>query len=74
MGDKVASGARHWHLLDRNIRRGFWTLDWEVKLPDCWVGAFWRTFRDEAVWELDVWVCFVPCLPLHFYLVRRHAE
>lgn len=72
MGDDAARRMRAWHLCDGKTRRGFWTVDWEVKVEDCWVGAFWRTFRDDGVWELDVWVCPLPCLPLHFYLVRRH--
>lgn len=29
---------------------------------DFWVGIFWRT----APGELEVFVCLVPCLPLHF--------
>lgn len=69
-----SDGRRSWHLFDWKTRHGFWMLDLEVKLPDCWVGAFWRTFRDDGVCELDVWVCLLPCLPLHFYLVRRHDE
>jgi hypothetical protein len=74
MSEGEGAARRSWHLLDRTTGRGFWSLDWEVKREDCWVGAFWRTFRDEGVWELDVWVCVLPCLPLHCYLVRRHDD
>lgn len=37
-----------------------WRL--EFKLEDLWIGAFWHV--DAAGGEL--WICFVPCLPLHF--------
>lgn len=51
----------------------------EFKLPDMWVGLFWKRGRDGCSrwsWEenrphifsiprLDVWICLVPCLPLH---------
>jgi hypothetical protein len=33
----------------------------EVKLADMWIGVFWR--RSEHV--LHIWICFVPCIPLH---------
>lgn len=33
----------------------------EVKLADCWIGAYWR--RDG--YALHVWLCLVPCVPLH---------
>lgn len=44
----------------------------EFKLEDFWVGVFWRRRRG---WEecmggdrLDVWICLVPCLPIHIVL------
>lgn len=31
---------------------------------DMWVGLYWR--RDRYVRDsLDMWICWVPCLPLH---------
>ena len=52
----------------------------EFKPADCWVGAFWK--RDSYVtrhrpgidspalpaigYSLDVWVCLLPMLPLHY--------
>lgn len=30
----------------------------EFKLQDLWVGAYWRPGH--------LWVCLLPCLPLHF--------
>lgn len=50
-------------------RRWFIRLEW--KPQDCWVGVFWKRsgkFRgrfDENPY-LDVWVCMVPMLPIHY--------
>ena len=53
-------------------------VKFEFCLRDLWVGAFWR--RTEEHWvsqaadgkipvhqdsRLDIWVCLVPCFPLH---------
>lgn len=43
-----------------------WRL--EFKLEDWWVGVFWR-FYEEAAGQrkvAEMWICFLPCLPLHF--------
>lgn len=42
-------------------RRWFARLEW--KPQDLWVGVFWK--RDHPS-SLDVWVCIVPMVPLHF--------
>ena len=39
-----------------------WSFIIEWKLEDLWIGAFWR--RDGNCF--DLWVCLLPCLPLHF--------
>ncbi len=39
-----------------------WNLQVEWKPQDCWIGLFWR--RDGNC--LDVWLCLLPMLPLHF--------
>jgi hypothetical protein len=42
----------------------------EWKLEDFWVGVFWKhgyaKFDDgeKKMWT-DIWICFVPCFPLH---------
>lgn len=38
-----------------------WYAQFEFKLADLWVGAFWRRTSNSV----DVWICFVPCVPLH---------
>jgi hypothetical protein len=35
------------------------SLEW--KLADLWVGAFWKRVGNS----IDVWVCLLPCLPIH---------
>lgn len=53
----------------------------EFKLQDFWIGVFWKmTERDskELVYSqkhngniyvpekfLDIWICLIPCLPIH---------
>lgn len=38
-----------------------WNAQFEFKIQDCWMGFFWK--RTGSC--VDLWVCFVPCLPLH---------
>ena len=42
----------------RNIE---WHAAFEWKLEDLWIGAFWK----RTGGSVDLWICFVPCLPLH---------
>ena len=47
----------------------------EFKLEDFWVGAFWKktTYVENQMYthkRLDIWVCIVPCFPLHITLKR----
>jgi hypothetical protein len=49
-------------------RRWFCRVEW--KPQDCWIGAFWK--RGDLRWPkvgyttFDVWICFIPMLPIHF--------
>lgn len=44
----------------------------EFKLQDCWIGAYWKRIESSSVScervQVDVWVCLLPCLPLHVRL------
>ncbi len=53
-----------------------WRVKLEWKLADMWVGIFWKTSNDVIpqgaptyalpVYDrLDVWVCLIPCVPIH---------
>ncbi len=35
----------------------------EFKLQDLWIGAFWKRDHTNSIQHL--WICLVPCLPLH---------
>lgn len=41
----------------------------EFKLEDFWIGFFWRVApgcaKHDLARRVDLWVCVVPCLPLH---------
>jgi len=48
----------------------------EFKLQDFWIGIFWKTERDlyesnprthQSTDRIttDIWICLVPCFPIH---------
>lgn len=41
-------------------------LEW--KLADLWVGVYWAR---RNLGELHVWICLVPCLPVHVWWLSR---
>lgn len=52
-------------------------LEW--KPQDLWIGIFWR--RDPYAVEqplafrrYDIWLCLLPCLPLHFTWYRERPR
>ena len=52
-----------------------WSYRFERKLQDAWVGAFWkRTHVDPDIWVLDLWICLLPCLPLHLTFTGYEAR
>lgn len=60
-----------------------WSVKVEFKLQDMWVGVFWDRTDQHVHFApgnrdgkcerhlLDVWVCILPCLPLH---IRRDVR
>lgn len=42
----------------------------EFKLADAWIGAFWA--RKDNV--LHVWICLLPCLPIHVQIPCKEAQ
>lgn len=38
-----------------------WHCEFEWSPRDLWIGAYWK--RIGNAW--DLWVCLVPCVPLH---------
>lgn len=59
-------------------RRTLHFVRFERKLADLWIGLFWKR---ERLCEssginyhfLHVWICFVPCFPLHACWRVAHA-
>ena len=43
-----------------NIPRD-WNVEFEWKPQDAWIGAFWK----RTGHTVDLWVCILPCIPLH---------
>jgi hypothetical protein len=56
-------------ITNRLIFKG-WRCRLEFKLADFWVGVFWKTVGHC----LDVWICVVPCLPLHLCFIWHDPE
>lgn len=45
----------------------------EWKFEDFWMGAFWKhghiqTNEGPVRYWTDIWICFIPCVPLHLTL------
>lgn len=49
---------------------GDWRVRVEWKLEDLWVGVFWK----KSLQCVDIWVCFIPCLPIHFIKAREPSK
>ena len=48
-------------------------MEWEPR--DCWVGVYWRTTqlsynRLKVGVVLEIWICFLPCLPIHLSFLK----
>lgn len=48
----------------------YWKIRFEFKKEDAWIGIFWKKRNDPNYRRLDVWVCAIPYLPLHFWKVN----
>lgn len=42
-------------------RNSGWHAQFEWKLADLWIGAFWKRTGNC----IDLWICLLPCVPLH---------
>jgi hypothetical protein len=53
-----------------------WQLRLERKWADGWVGVFWDTMAGPTgKWAtLNVWVCIVPCFPIHVFVQRPRVR
>lgn len=53
----------------------------EFKLTAIWIGVGWHyktanywTLRGHCIEELHLWICLLPCLPLHFVGASKYEE
>ena len=49
-------------------------FEWEP--ADMWIGVFWKhanadTDCGSILQWLDVWICLLPCVPLHITILRN---
>lgn len=43
------------------------TVAVEWKPQDAWIGCFWKRTEFATFHSIDVWICFVPCIPIHIW-------
>lgn len=48
----------------------------EFKLQDMWVGTYWKRVNcstDDGIkpFTTDIWICILPCLPIHITIWHR---
>lgn len=53
----------HWRIVDRPTLK----VQFQWELRDLWVGLFWR----KTQIALHLYVCIVPCVPLHVTILRK---
>ena len=55
----------------------------EFKLQDLWLGVFWKRSEEQYFVEakkfftatrVDIWICLLPCFPLHIVNVGEPVE
>ena len=58
-----------------------WWIGWYVDWNDCWLGVYWtwKVARYDTprgvVWrELHLYICLVPCVPLHVVIGQMTKE
>lgn len=45
------------------LKIGRWRVAVQFKAADLWIGVFWANHHGLV----DVWICVVPCLPIHIW-------
>jgi hypothetical protein len=48
----------------------------EFKLEDMWVGVYWKSKykASNLTRHIDIWVCLLPCLPIHISYYKDLLE
>ncbi len=58
-------------ILSSELLLGHIEIHLEFKPPDFWIGAFWQKTNK---WQKDIWVCILPCFPIHFVWWRSKPK
>jgi len=45
-------------------------IRFEFKLQDFWIGLFWKKLENQT----DIWICLIPCFPIHITRFRSINE
>jgi hypothetical protein len=40
-------------------------IEWQA--AECWVGVRWAHCADSPWRRTDVWICLLPCVPIHLW-------
>lgn len=43
----------------------------EWKPEDLWIGAFWKRTPFDGFVGYSLWICLLPCFPLHIWWYKR---
>jgi len=52
-------------------------VNMRFKLQDFWIGVFWKSYSNWPTKEfkfIDIWICLVPCFPLHVKLYKNNSK
>jgi hypothetical protein len=44
-----------------------WGIRLEFKIQDLWIGLFWKNGKED----IDIWLCIIPCFPIHYWSGRE---
>jgi hypothetical protein len=76
---------RRWRFIDWTARFAHIAAQFQLEPRDLWVGVFWRFERWKAKgtgwdhvhgeisgmpWSFHAYICVVPMIPLHIYIMR----
>ncbi len=83
MSDTFIGALVEKHKRDNRVLLGPWRIrplhwgfsaDVEWKPQDLWIGAFWKRTRFDGFSGYSLWLCVLPCIPLHIWWYRKDAD
>lgn len=60
-----------WRLVTIRRREFAWRVSLEREWRDVWVGVYWDKERRTMATVFHVYLCLVPCLPIHVQVLRN---